>query len=77
MGLGSAAIIGLADARLFAGQCRALFARDIDPIEERLQRQRRAAIDAASAVTFWECALKPDRGQTFVLAQRKACCAMA
>lgn len=35
MGLGSAAIIGLADAREFAAACRSLVARGTDPIEER------------------------------------------
>ena len=57
MGLGSAAIIGLADARNFAAQCRALVARKIDPIEERHRRARQAALDAAGALTFKECAL--------------------
>jgi hypothetical protein len=57
MGLGSANIIGLADARGFAGQCRALVARRIDPIEERRRRQEQAALEAATAVTFKQCAL--------------------
>jgi len=57
MGLGSANIIGLADARVFAAQCRALVARRIDPIEERRRRQQQAALEAATAVTFKECAL--------------------
>ena len=56
MGLGSADIIGLADARQFAGQCRALVARKIDPIEERGRRARQAAQDARNALTFRQCA---------------------
>jgi len=56
MGLGSAAIIGLADARGFAGDCRALVARGIDPIAERRQRQQARALQAASALTFEQCA---------------------
>jgi integrase len=57
MGLGSASIIGLADARTFAAQCRALVARRIDPIEERRRRQQQAALEAATAVTFKQAAL--------------------
>lgn len=57
MGLGSASIIGLADARLFAGQCRALVARRIDPVEERRRRQQQAALEAATAVTFRQAAI--------------------
>ena len=56
MGLGSAAIIGLADARNFAAQCRALVARKIDPIEERHRRARQAARDAQNTLTFRQCA---------------------
>src|SRR5579863_10548374 len=57
MGLGSAAVIGLADARVFAGQCRSLVARRIDPIEERRRRQEQAALEAATTATFKQCAL--------------------
>jgi hypothetical protein len=52
MGLGSAAVIGLADARDPAGQCRALVARQIDPVDERRKKQLLAAANAAS---FEEC----------------------
>jgi integrase len=58
MGLGSAAIVGLADARDFAGQCRALVAREIDPIEERLRKKRERLLEAASVATLKECALQ-------------------
>ena len=57
MGLGSASIIGLADARTFAAQCRALVFRRIDPIEERARRREEAAKEAATAVTFKQAAL--------------------
>ena len=57
MGLGSPAVIGLADARIFAGQCRSLVARRIDPIEERRRRQEQAALEAATTATFKQCAL--------------------
>ncbi|HTT99341.1 MAG TPA: integrase arm-type DNA-binding domain-containing protein [Rhizomicrobium sp.] len=53
MGLGSAAVIGLADARDFAGQCRALVARQIDPVDERRKKQ---VLAAANATSFEECA---------------------
>lgn len=56
MGLGSALVIGLADAREFATECRRLLARGLDPIEERLRRRQEKAIEAASALTFEECA---------------------
>jgi integrase len=58
MGLGSAAIIGLADARDFAAQCRKLTAIGIDPIDERARRRVGDALEAASAVTFEDCALE-------------------
>ena len=58
MGLGSAAIIGLADAREFAGQCRALVTKEVDPIEERLRKQRERLLEAASVATLKECALQ-------------------
>jgi integrase len=56
MGLGSAAIIGLADARDFAAQCRGLVAKGVDPLEERARKQKQALLEAASAVTFETCA---------------------
>lgn len=56
MGLGSASIIGLVDARDFAGKCRMLLARGIDPLEERLRKQQHQLLESASAVTFQECA---------------------
>ncbi|MES2295353.1 MAG: integrase arm-type DNA-binding domain-containing protein [Pseudomonadota bacterium] len=56
MGLGSASVIGLADARDFAAQCRKLAIRGIDPIQERLRRRQEDAEEEASALTFKECA---------------------
>jgi integrase len=58
MGLGSAAIIGLGDAREAAGECRVLVAKERDPIEARLQNRRERLREAASAATVKECALK-------------------
>lgn len=56
MGLGSALVIGLADARDFATECRRLLARGLDPIEERLRKRREKAIEAAGALSFKACA---------------------
>lgn len=56
MGLGSALVIGLADARDFAMECRRLLARGIDPIEERQRKRREKVVEAASALTFEHCA---------------------
>ncbi len=53
---GSAETIGLSDARDFAGQCRALIARGIDPIEERARKKQALALEEANAVTFEQCA---------------------
>ena len=58
MGLGSAQIIGLADAREFAAQCRTLVAKGVDPIEEREKKRQQKAAEAAATVTFKECALR-------------------
>jgi hypothetical protein len=56
MGLGSASVIGLADAREFAGQCRALVARGTDPLDERMRQKQLKTLEEASAVTFEDCA---------------------
>jgi len=57
MGLGSAAVIGLADAREFAGTCRGLVARGVDPIEERRLKRAEQAKQATKLVTFEDCAI--------------------
>lgn len=56
MGLGALASVGLADARERAGEARKLVGAGIDPIEHRSQQQAAAALQAAKAVTFRECA---------------------
>jgi integrase len=56
MGLGSAMVIGLSDARDCAVECRRILARGLDPIEERLRKRREKAIEAASALSFKACA---------------------
>ncbi|HYB10745.1 MAG TPA: Arm DNA-binding domain-containing protein, partial [Alphaproteobacteria bacterium] len=58
MGLGSANEVTLADARERAIECRRLRARGIDPIENRRGERQAAALEAAKAITFKECAEK-------------------
>jgi integrase len=55
MGLGSIAIIGLAEAREKATECRRLHLAGVDPIEHRKAARMQAALDAAKALTFDEC----------------------
>ena len=56
MGLGSASAVGLSDARQKAAECRRLRQEGIDPIEARRAGRQQAAIEAAKAITFDECA---------------------
>jgi integrase len=56
MGLGSLSALSLGDARTKAAECRALRAAAIDPIEHRDAQRRAAALEAASAIPFSECA---------------------
>jgi len=58
MGLGSANEVTLADARERAIECRRLRSRGIDPIENRRGERQAAALEAARAITFRECAEK-------------------
>src|SRR5215467_12463936 len=56
IGLGPAHVIGLAQARELAQECRALRLRNIDPLLER-QRQRQALVaEQAKAITFKDVA---------------------
>lgn len=55
-GLGSYPTVTLKAAREAAEQCRQLVTQGIDPIEERKQKRAAAAIEAAKAMTFDECA---------------------
>jgi integrase len=55
-GLGSANALGLAEARDAAAECRKLLAQGVDPIELKREEKVKAAIEAAKAITFDECA---------------------
>ena len=56
MGLGSAHTFTLAEARDRARECRKLTADGIDPIQVRHSKRQEAALEAAKAVTFRQCA---------------------
>ena len=56
MGLGPVATLGLKEARERALACRRLRLDGIDPIEKRKAARSEAALKAANALTFRECA---------------------
>ncbi|MEE9545303.1 MAG: Arm DNA-binding domain-containing protein, partial [Rhodospirillales bacterium] len=56
MGLGSADLVSLSEARDLALQSRKLVKSGTDPIEARNARQRQEALEAAATLTFAECA---------------------
>jgi integrase len=56
MGLGGYPSIGLAKARELAGDCRGMIAAGLDPIAARNEKRAAAAIEAAKAMTFDDCA---------------------
>lgn len=56
MGLGPARDIGLADARERAAAARRLLLDGVDPIEHRAAQKAQTRLEAASALTFAECA---------------------
>src|SRR5262249_11322694 len=56
MGLGSAEAVTLAAARDAARVCRRELQAGTDPIEARKARQAQAKLDAATAMTFRQCA---------------------
>jgi integrase len=56
MGLGSAGVLSLAQARAKAQQCRLMLADGVDPIEARDALRAQAASAAAKVKTFKECA---------------------
>lgn len=56
MGLGPLHIVGLAEAREKARECRRLRHEGIDPIEARKARQAEQRLAEATAMTFQECA---------------------
>jgi integrase len=55
MGLGSVAIVSLAEARAAASECRRLRLQGIDPIDHRNGVRAAARLDAAKAMTFDDC----------------------
>lgn len=56
MGLGGVDVVSLSEARERALEARKLHKAGIDPIEERNAERTRQAVDAASSMTFAECA---------------------
>jgi integrase len=56
MGLGSATVVCLDEARELAADCRRLRQQGIDPIEARRDAKKRAALDNAKALTFKDAA---------------------
>jgi hypothetical protein len=56
MGLGPLSIIGLAEARTKAAECRRLRHEGIDPIEARKDVRAKRRLDDAKAITFSACA---------------------
>lgn len=56
MGLGSAITVSLSDARQKRDECKKFLADKIDPIEARKNAEAKAKFEAASKVTFEECA---------------------
>src|SRR5262245_46340948 len=56
MGLGGYPAIALAKARELAGDCRSVLAAGLDPIAARNEKRAAAAVEAAKAMTFADCA---------------------
>jgi integrase len=56
MGLGGYPAIALAKARELAGDCRSVLAAGLDPIAARNEKRAAAAVEAAKAMTFGDCA---------------------
>jgi integrase len=56
VGLGPANLVTLAEAREKARAYRRLLLEGVDPIESRADARQKAALDAAKAVTFRQCA---------------------
>ena len=56
MGLGSAEILPLKEARLKAHDCRKLRLANIDPIEQRRSQRTTARVNTARVMTFRKCA---------------------
>jgi integrase len=56
MGLGSLSVMGLADARTRAAECRRMLLDGIDPLDAKQAARAREALRAAKALTFAEVA---------------------
>jgi len=56
MGLGGTDVVSLKEARTLAHDARRLVKSGIDPIDARKAQQRRQAVQAATTLTFAECA---------------------
>jgi integrase len=56
MGLGGYPAISLRKARELAGDCRSVLAAGLDPIAARNEKRAAAAVEAAKAMTFADCA---------------------
>jgi integrase len=58
MGLGPYPLVGLADARRLANECRELLFHGIDPLDQKHGQRATQKAAAAKAITFKECAEK-------------------
>ena len=56
MGIGSVRVLGLAEARAKAAECRRLIADGKDPIQERNKTRAEATLTVAARMTFDQCA---------------------
>jgi hypothetical protein len=56
MGLGSAFVVSLEEARELASEHRKLRRQGIDPLEVRRSQQAQHRLDAAKTITFEQCA---------------------
>ena len=56
MGLGGVDVVSLSESRELALEARKLVKAGLDPIEERRAQRARQAVDAASMLTFADCA---------------------
>jgi len=56
MGLGALHLVGLADARKAAHDCRVQLQKGIDPLEDKRQKQLTKRIEDTEAITFKQCA---------------------
>lgn len=58
MGVGAVDDVPLAEARQKAAECRRMVRDGLDPIDEREKEKNRRALEAATALTFKDCAEK-------------------